>query len=150
MFSLFFRSESSSTSPLQMTLLDGGGGGGSAEVTTLSRPAFHRNGTSNAKKLQANFGSDVNANNISNGTFTSTESSRRVPEIAAQQNNENRENGGSESQQHDLKKWSEMCKMSSPTFKRPESAENGDSNNNHANNTDSSSSQVLPEMDFSN
>ena len=132
-----------------MTLLDGGGGGGSAEVTTLSRPAFHRNGTSNTKKI-ANFGSsDVNANNISNGTYNTTESSRRVPEIANLQNNEKltAENGssvGPNGENHDLKKWSEMCKME---FKRPESRENGDNNNN------SESSQpntVLPDMDFSN
>eukprot|EP00093_Oithona_nana_P014106 14106.XXX_142676_122793_1 [CDS] Oithona nana genome sequencing. len=143
-----YRSESSSTSPLQMTLLDGGGGGGSAEVTTLSRPAFHRsNGTSSNTKKLANFSSDVNANTISNGsTFTSssTESSRRVPEIAA---TENRENGGvSISHQHDLKKWSEMCKME--TRSAVENS-NGDSNNNHSSNSDSSS-QVLPDMDFSN
>lgn len=131
-----------------MTLLDGGGGGGSAEVTTLSRPAFHRsNGTSSNTKKLANFSSDVNANTISNGsTFTSssTESSRRVPEIAA---TENRENGGvSISHQHDLKKWSEMCKME--TRSAVENS-NGDSNNNHSSNSDSSS-QVLPDMDFSN
>ena len=130
-----------------MTLLDGGGGGGSAEVTTLSRPAFHRsNGTSSNTKKLANFSSDVNANTISNGsTFTSssTESSRRVPEIAA---TENRENGGvSISHQHDLKKWSEMCKMET----RSAAENNGDSNNNHSSNSDSSS-QVLPDMDFSN
>ena len=143
LFCLLFRSESSSTSPLQMTLLDGGGGGGSAEVTTLSRPAFHRsNGTSSNTKKLANFSSDVNANTISNGnTFTSsTESSRRVPEIAT----ENRENV-SISQQHDLKKWSEMCKMET----RSAAENNGDSNNNHSA-ANSDTSQVLPEMDFSN
>ena len=146
LFHVLFRSESSSTSPLQMTLLDGGGGGGSAEVTTLSRPAFHRsNGTSSNTKKLANFSSDVNANTISNGnTFTSsTESSRRVPEIATENNREN----VSISQQHDLKKWSEMCKMET----RSAAENNGDSNNNHsAANSDNSSSQVLPEMDFSN
>ena len=127
-----------------MTLLDGGGGGGSAEVTTLSRPAFHRNGTSNTKKI-ANFGSsDVNANNISNGTYNTTESSRRVPEIANLQNNEkltSTETGPADN--HDLKKWSEMCKME---FKGPESRENGDTNNN----SESSQPAVLPDMDFSN
>ena len=144
LFHVLFRSESSSTSPLQMTLLDGGGGGGSAEVTTLSRPAFHRsNGTSSNTKKLANFSSDVNANTISNGnTFTSsTESSRRVPEIATENNREN----VSISQQHDLKKWSEMCKMET----RSAAENNGDSNNNHSA-ANSDTSQVLPEMDFSN
>ena len=126
-----------------MTLLDGSGSGGSGEVTTLSSRYVHRNGSSNNKKHLGSFNSDINANttnNLSNGV-------QRVPEIQTKT-----EDGG-----HDLKKWSEVCKMSSPPTngfpnKRPESSmgtsnssTNGDSNNN-----DSSDSSVMPDMDFSN
>lgn len=45
-----YRSETSSTSPLQMTLLDSGGGGGGGEVSTLSRQRYHRAGTNNNGK----------------------------------------------------------------------------------------------------
>lgn len=133
-----------------MTLLDGGGGsasGGGTEVTTLSRPIFHRNG--NASKKNTFSTSDINANtmNSTNENFAiSTPNSasteiRRVPEM---QNCTSQE-----SQDHDLKKWSEMCKMNNSSPRNSASAassSNGDSNNNHSANGDS----VLPEMDFSN
>ena len=150
-----------------MTLLDGGGNtGGSGEVTTLStsRSVFHRNGlSSNNKKhigsTSGNFStttSDINANNTTNssnnGMTNGSNSSggvQRVPEIQTKT-----EDGSG----HDLKKWSDVCKMNSPSSngyhppKRSESSlgnssngTNGDSNNNH-----SSDGSVLPDMDFSN
>ena len=149
-----------------MTLLDGGGNtGGSGEVTTLStsRSVFHRNGlSSNNKKhigsTTGNFStttSDINANNTTNSSnngMTNGSSSggvQRVPEIQTKT-----EDGSG----HDLKKWSDVCKMNSPSSngyhppKRSESSlgnssngTNGDSNNNH-----SSDGSVLPDMDFSN
>ena len=70
---------------------------------------------------------------------------QRVPEIQTKT-----EEGG-----HDLKKWSDVCKMSPSTNGYPKRSEsslgnssnstNGDSNNNH-----SSDGSVLPDMDFSN
>jgi hypothetical protein len=72
--------------------------------------------------------------------------------------------------EHDLKKWSELCKMQTtnsnipnngtfPQNKRPEStptgtsSNHGDSNNNlnsNSGNSESGTSTVLPDMDFSN
>ena len=167
---------------------NGGGGGGTTEVTTLTRPVFgHRNGigsTSNTKKhiSPTSFNSDINANNtsITNENFASTLEAdrgrngseghiRRVPELCNPlviPNNERDHvitNG-----EHDLKKWSELCKMtgSSPngngpsayanSAKRPESSStgtssnHGDSNNNHSTTSESGTSTVLPDMDFSN
>ena len=159
-----------------MTLLDGGGGGGgptagNGEVSTLSRPIFHRTANGSAKKHHisptSSFNSDINANNtsITNENFENGRSSsgnggggssgvRRVPEMCTsnvQQPND-REND------HDLKKWSDLCKMNG--FKRPESssnattaapptANNGDNNNNHSEDN-ASAGPVLPDMDFSN
>ena len=66
--------------------------------------------------------------------------------------------------EHDLKKWSELCKMqttnsnipnngSFPQNKRSESTSTGTSSNhgdNNNNNSESGTSAVLPDMDFSN
>ena len=67
--------------------------------------------------------------------------------------------------EHDLKKWSELCKMQTtnsnnipnngtfPQNKRPESTSTGTSSNhgdNNNNNSESGTSAVLPDMDFSN
>ena len=138
-----------------MTLLDGGGNTGeSGQVTTLSsRSVFHRNGSTNNKKhigAAGNFStSDINANNTTSNTNTNGmingSGVQRVPEIQTKT-----EDGSG----HDLKKWSDVCKMS-PTNGYPKRSEsslgnssnstNGDSNNNH-----SSDGSVLPDMDFSN
>ena len=116
-----------------MTLLDGGGTGSGGEVTTLSsRSVFHRNGSTNKKHI-GNFNSDINANTTSNLTNNGIQ---RVPEIQTKT-----EDGG-----HDLKKWSDVCKMShSGENTNGTNSTNGDSNNNH-----SSDGSVLPDMDFSN
>ena len=188
---IYFRSESSSTSPLQMTLLDGTGtgsvggnstgnsGNAATEITTLSRPLFHRNGsaTTNAKKHLSSpnnnafaTSNDINANNtsINNENYTSSLSgpnrprneTRRVPELCNNSSGRTLEN--LEEQQHDLKKWSELCKMNTSGFdpttnnvnikSETEGASNnhGDNNNNHASSDSGGSSTVLPEMDFSN
>ena len=118
-----------------MTLLDGGGGsgGGSGEVTTLSRSVFHRNGSGTTKKGLSYGSSDINANTttMANGNFTQVEA-RRVPDISTTADGLLKD----EAEAHDLKKWSEVCKMTN-TFKRPESStssSNGDSNNNQQHN----------------
>lgn len=165
-----------------MTLLDGNGangpgGGGNVngrggEVSTLSRPMFHRNGSSNAKKglASTNFTSDINANESpsNNENFSSNlvqNGVRRVPDICS-------DNGSGASMHHvetrgDIKKWSDLCKLNSrsaqqqiqPTTQSSQqraSAEvsiNGDNNNNHSSDDSGSSSgatTVLPDMDFSN
>ena len=159
-------------------------------------PVFHRNGgsTSNAKKHIAP-SSDINANNtsITNENFVSTLEAeghrghggrngsneghiRRVPELCNPVVIESRDHHMTASSQHnngehDLKKWSELCKMQTtnsnipnnqgtfPQNKRPEStstgtsSNHGDSNNNlnsNSGNSESGTSTVLPDMDFSN
>ena len=165
------------------------------QVTTLTMPVFHRNGgsTSNAKKHIAP-SSDINANNtsITNENFVSTLEAeghrghggrngsneghiRRVPELCNPVVIESRDHHMTASNQqhngeHDLKKWSELCKMQTtnsnipnngtfPQNKRPEStstgtsSNHGDSNNNlnsNSGNSESGTSTVLPDMDFSN
>jgi hypothetical protein len=155
-----------------MTLLDSGGvGGGSGEVTTLSRPMFHgRNGGNNSSNKQKqqlttsdNYNSsDINANTttVTNGNYSNPESGvQRVPEIASQC-----QMLLSHGDEHDLKKWSEVCKMSpdqngyknSTTNNSTSNSSNGDSNNNLSDSsagggtTSATTTAVLPEMDFSN
>ena len=100
---------------------------------------------------------------------------RRVPELCNPLVIESRDHHMTASNQqhngeHDLKKWSELCKMQTtnsnipnngtfPQNKRPEStstgtsSNHGDSNNNlnsNSGNSESGTSTVLPDMDFSN
>ena len=136
-----------------MTILDGGGGIG-GEVTTLSRPVFHRSGTGStgsAKQKQQLTASgvytcnDINANNTArtNGTvgetYTQLESGfQRVPESNPEPVQFSAQHAGeqalsaqratsseTEENQHDLKKWSDVCKV------EPD-VNGGDTNNNHS------------------